>query len=189
MIRKLSFNENLTSSNENKQSKAIFESRKASHEKVNLILGKKSPNVSNAPNHLKLASTKNVMKVSETGFHSHKPSAIFQSSETNFHRSLAANISPVKELGKSKKLIYKVESNRDPLHEFSSKKKSHERISSQIKGIDTDFLKKDLKNFTSSTKNLVKSKPRHQKSYSNTLALNLVSHRSSDKNDILGCSG
>jgi hypothetical protein len=43
--------------------------------------------------------------------------------------------------------------------------------------------KKDSKRYTSSTKNLnfMKSKPRHQKSYSNNMGLNLGSHRSSEK--------
>lgn len=188
VIRKLSFNEVIPSSNEVKQQKAIFDSRKASHENANMILGKKSPNISKLINNANHRGSKNIMKLSDVGFHSHKPSHIFQTSENNF----LSNISPVKEIVKptKSKIVYKVESCREPLNDYSSKKKIHERISSQIKGIDQDFLKKDFKNFTSSTKNLVKSKPRHQKSYSNNMALNLVSHRSTDKNDtnMLVCS-
>jgi hypothetical protein len=96
--------------------------------------------------------------------------------------SVAFTFSPVKEFSKGTKNTKIMTTNHAGFADgLLSKKPS--TVALELGDMNEDLSKKDSKRYTSSTKNLnfMKSKPRHQKSYSNNMGLNLVSHRSSEK--------
>lgn len=159
----------------------IHFSNNNSYENNNIVSNKKNPYIGTKHNNSKHSSNtgKNIIKLSEHGFHSHKPSAVFPQSEIK--KNIGISFSPVKELIKPSHKN-RMTTNKDDVNHHNvnlniyqtAKKKPHDLIENQIRGIDEDISKKDSKRFTSSTKNLnlIKNKPRHQKSYSNNMGLN-----------------
>jgi hypothetical protein len=96
--------------------------------------------------------------------------------------SVAFTFSPVKEFSKGTKNT-KIMTTPHVGFADSLLCKKPSTVALELGYMNEDLSKKDSKRYTSSTKNLnfIKSKPRHQKSYSNNMGLNMVSHRSSEK--------
>ena len=180
VIRKLSVNELPVQ-------RQIFDSRKTSTDHPVFLSDKKNSMPSKSTT-MRGNSSSNLVKYGEHGFHSHKPSALFDQTTKNAigklfeANALELTFSPVKEFSKGAKNT-KIMTTAHVGFADGLLSKKPSTVALELDNMNEDLSKKDSKRYTSSTKNLnfMKSKPRHQKSYSNNMGLNLVSHRSSEK--------